>query len=74
MRLRLGVENHAKNEHMPREVFGLGLALGDCLTSLPIQAHSFSSKKSILIQEILSHFQFTAAILVSTYVMFPESP
>lgn len=36
----VGIENHAKNEHMPREVFALGLALGDCLTSLPIQAHS----------------------------------
>lgn len=58
--------------------FSLGFDLGGCFPSGPIQVHtlggdisSFSSKKSILIQEVLSHLQVTTAILVSTCVMFP---
>lgn len=46
--------------HMSREAFSLGLDPGGCFTPVPIQAHnlggdisSFSSKKSILIQEVI---------------------
>ena len=70
----LGLET----KHVPGDAFPLGHDLECCFTWVLIQAHnlrddisSFSSKKSILIQEVLSHLQFTAATLVSTCVVFP---
>lgn len=68
------MENDAKNEYMPRETFGVGLALGGCLTLLPIQANILGvalATSQVLIQEVLSHLRFMIAFLLSTCVMFP---
>lgn len=59
------MENDTKNEYMPRETFGVGLALGGCLTLLPIQANILGvalATSQVLIQEVPSVYDCLSVV------------